>query len=106
MVFIAKLDDKMTKWQSLSGRNSLIYSNFVNFATLPHQKFCRDSGMPIFRYTVQKFRPLAPDLIRQFLHRLNLEGKCYQLRGNPRPLPYLHPKEKPTTPQQFSSLTI
>ena len=39
MAFIEKLDDKVTKWQSSDVPNLLIYSNFVNFATLPLPKF-------------------------------------------------------------------
>ena len=40
---------------------------------------------------------LAPDTIRQYPLWLNLVGVCYQLRSNPRPLPYPRPKKKPTT---------
>ena len=37
MEFIAKLDDKVTKWQSSNRYKLLVYSYFVNFATLPLQ---------------------------------------------------------------------
>ena len=41
MAFIERLDDKVTKWQSQNRTKLFIYSNFVNFATLSQQFFCR-----------------------------------------------------------------
>ena len=68
MAFIEKLDDKVTKWQSSKRCNLLIYSYFVNFATLPCKIFC-----------------IFVSFLKQL--RLILEGVSYQSRGNPRPLP-------------------
>ena len=37
MAFTEKLDDKVTKWQSSNHYKLLVFSYFVNFATLPLQ---------------------------------------------------------------------
>ena len=73
MAFIEKLDDKVTKWQSSKRANLLIYSYFVNFATLPLQSFFHYVGC----------HPIPAR------YRVNVGGTSREYRGHPRPLPVL-----------------
>ncbi len=66
MAFIEKLDDKVTKWQSSKRANLLIYSYFVNFATLPLQSFFHYVGC----------HPIPAR------YRVNVGGTSREYRGN------------------------